>query len=119
MKKIALFTFIFTVAGVANADNGRPLNKAERQALIKSVKAQLKDPDSAKFKLGNLLDLKDRHYCGLVNSKNSFGGYVGFMPFYAILFEKEKGGYSPYVMGMDGNPEVTIMMCAQKGYMLY
>lgn len=37
----------------------------------RAVLAFLKDPDSAKF--------QDQHgYCGMVNSKNSFGGYTGF-----------------------------------------
>lgn len=36
-----------------------------------AVLARLKDPDSAVF--------RDQHgYCGMVNSKNSFGGYTGF-----------------------------------------
>ena len=49
----------------------------------KAVRERLKDPESAKFKdvsthktpAGGLL------VCGNVNSKNSFGGYVGFRPF--------------------------------------
>lgn len=45
-----------------------------------AVKSLLKDPDSAEF--------KDQNYnCGYVNSKNSFGGYVGFKR-YVVVFDK-------------------------------
>ena len=39
------------------------------------VRESLKDPDSAQFK-------NVKGYCGEVNSKNSYGGYVGFNKFY-------------------------------------
>lgn len=32
-------------------------------------------------------------YCGLVNGKNSYGGYVGFKRFYATLTRNAKGEY--------------------------
>lgn len=45
-------------------------------AIERSVKAILKDPDSAQFRhLGKS--------CGLVNARNSFGGYTGFTRFIA------------------------------------
>lgn len=45
-----------------------------------AVKSLLKDPNSAEF--------KDQNYnCGYVNSKNSFGGYVGFKR-YVVVFDK-------------------------------
>lgn len=37
----------------------------------RAVLASLKDPDSAKFS-------DQRGHCGMVNSKNGFGGYTGF-----------------------------------------
>lgn len=40
------------------------------------VSGVLKDPDSAEFR-------NQRGFCGEVNSKNSFGGYVGFKRFIA------------------------------------
>lgn len=44
------------------------------------VRAVLKDPDSAKF--GTIsMDDSGKVACGLVNSKNSFGGYVGDQSF--------------------------------------
>ena len=32
-------------------------------------------------------------YCGLVNGKNSYGGYTGFVRFYAHLTKSEKGQF--------------------------
>ncbi|HBX8260339.1 MULTISPECIES: hypothetical protein [Klebsiella pneumoniae complex] len=41
-----------------------------------SVKAELKDPESATFK--NQIVGRDGYVCGQVNAKNSFGAYSGF-----------------------------------------
>ena len=51
------------------------------------VTGVLKDPASAEFR-------NQRGFCGEVNSKNSFGGYVGFKRFIAatkdmVVFEKD------------------------------
>src|SRR3546814_10381931 len=46
-----------------------------------AVAAELKDPDSAKFR--NLLAYPDKNLvCGEINGKNSFGAYSGFIDFY-------------------------------------
>lgn len=50
-------------------------------AVMRAVKAQLKDADSAKFR-----GIKRKgafSYCGWVNAKNSYGGYTGYSVFYA------------------------------------
>ena len=49
-------------------------------SLKSKVSAVLKDPDSAQFRVVRLAD-NQTTLCGEVNSKNSFGGYVGFRPF--------------------------------------
>jgi len=48
-----------------------------------SVLSKLKDPKSADFRRVYLLRSKDNMaaICGEVNSKNAFGGYVGFQRF--------------------------------------
>ena len=118
MNKLILMVVFSSLIGVAYAGDGRPLNKMERQAVIKSVKEQLKDPGSAQFKLGKFVTPESGYYCGMVNSKNSYGGYVGFSPFQGFIFKNKKGGYSAYMMGLD-SPEVSAQMCAEKGYKLY
>src|SRR3546814_19363268 len=46
-----------------------------------AVAAELKDPDSAKFR--NLLAYPDKNLvCGEINGKHSFGAYSGFIDFY-------------------------------------
>lgn len=48
----------------------------------KSLRATLKDGDSAKFK--NVTYVKNKNgsaVCGYVNAKNSFGGYTGYKKF--------------------------------------
>jgi hypothetical protein len=50
-----------------------------------AVRALLKDPDSAQFREGPLtnLHLEAGLLCnGEVNSKNSFGGYIGFQEYF-------------------------------------
>ena len=61
------------------------LRAEDRDAIVKSVKYQLKDPDSAKFKFPEPIGSKI--YCGWVNSRNSYGGLTGFEVFEVPIFE--------------------------------
>ncbi len=54
----------------------RALAIAERGAFERAIKAKLTDEESARFKWGQLSDRS--LFCASVNSKNRFGGYVGF-----------------------------------------
>jgi hypothetical protein len=79
--KLALFIPIFLLSACSSsADN------LFAEEVQNSVRAKLKDPDSAKFQ-----DLRSfaeaRVACGKVNSKNSFGGYVGYEEFSYYLEE--------------------------------
>lgn len=47
----------------------------------KLVRNALKDPESAVFRDVKYVR-KTKGFCGLVNAKNSMGGYVGFHDFY-------------------------------------
>ena len=66
------------LAGTAAA---RDLTDDEKARIIAAVSAQLRDPDSAKFKFPDYDEADAPIYCGWVNAKNAFGGYVGDMPF--------------------------------------
>ena len=66
------------------------LSKARVMALSMKAKdivvGKLKDPESARFKESKVLAVADprghRYFiCGLVNAKNSFGGYTGFQDY--------------------------------------
>ena len=49
-----------------------------------SIKATLKDPDSAKFQNIRIADYDGgKVVCGEINAKNSYGGYVGYKRFVA------------------------------------
>lgn len=56
-------------------------------AIEEAVRGELKDPDSAKFK--HYVAFRDAKggiaACGVVNAKNSYGGYVGDAPFRAFV----------------------------------
>ena len=62
-------------------------NDAANGATVASAKAkltiQLKDPDSAQF-TGIVVAAEHGLVCGWVNAKNSFGGYVGYRPFFVM-----------------------------------
>lgn len=65
--------------------------QASTQVAVRSI---LKDPDSAKFEFVN-------ENCGTVNSKNSFGGYVGSRRFVSINNIVDLEGYSVSKKEMD------------------
>jgi len=62
------------------------LSKSQINTIRSSINSGLKDPYSSKFhkirgaKIGNAI-----YACGMVNAKNSFGGYVGKRPFLGIF----------------------------------
>lgn len=62
----------------------------------RAVRAELKDPDSAKFR--GIKPLRDERpgaggkvngYCGWVNAKNSYGGYTG-ESYFIVSYPKRK-----------------------------
>ena len=65
--------------------------QASTQVAVRSI---LKDQDSAKFEFLN-------ENCGTVNSKNSFGGYVGSRRFISINNIVDLEGYSVSKKEMD------------------
>ena len=67
-----------------------------------SVAQLMIDPDSAQFR--NTKNASTFGYCGEVNGKNTFGGYVGFKEFHAF---KERSG--DWVMTTD--PPLVEIMC--------
>jgi len=77
------------------------ITPAERQLVISAVTAKLKDPDCAKFgdMQAGVTSTWAISVCGQVNSKNSFGGYVGMTPFYAVITD---GKISPSGVGIAG-----------------
>jgi hypothetical protein len=64
-------------------------------AVQNVVRAKLKDAGSAQFGRAPFAAAKNPNgstaVCGLVNAKNSFGGYTGPRPFFAVLSKNVDG----------------------------
>ena len=75
-KLIFVGALILLCAGGAMAYTWYPQYQGEKR-----VRFALKDPESAVFRDVKYVR-KTKGFCGLVNAKNSMGGYVGFHDFY-------------------------------------
>ncbi|MGS0941545.1 hypothetical protein ACVA51_13435 [Pseudomonas luteola] len=87
-----------SIAGAAEIRNG---TEAEIAAIKKEMETQLKDADSAKIM--NLRLVKEESgsfFCGLVNSKNSYGAYAGYEPFNGLKFDRPGGKDLYFVAGI-------------------
>lgn len=94
MNKVitALLAVSVIIISTSTLATERNLTKKEKAKLTNLVKDKLNDPDSVKIKFGKMVVNKNNIYCGMVNAKNVFGGYVGFMPFIASISEPIGGG---------------------------
>ncbi len=75
----------------------RELSQSEKIALAHALSRTLKDPASAHFQwvpLRYAVGAPTTEYCGLVNGKNSYGGYNGFEMFHAVLTADAKGQFT-------------------------
>ncbi|CAG4924593.1 zinc-ribbon domain-containing protein [Paraburkholderia saeva] len=72
-----------TATPTSSEDDDETKQMVWMERVKDAVKARLKDPDSAMFKNVFFSRGKDNipMTCGQVNSKNSFGGFVGFQRF--------------------------------------
>lgn len=78
IKEVRLYSLQFTKYSHDNSPE-LAIEKAKE-----AIKNQLKDPDSAKFRNVRVSNFNDGQIlCGEVNSKNSYGGYVGYRIFAA------------------------------------
>lgn len=101
---IAIMALLATTA-VCEA---RELTSQEKTILAKGFSQGLKDPQSAQFRwLPWQHDGKSATvYCGMVNAKNSYGGYTGFTPFQGIVLTKA-GKITGGMILASGNPSTT------------
>ena len=118
------------ILGVFGATNtmAAELTNTEKAIVEKSVKAGLKDPDSARFKWLPIADGQAKGnsdvYCGVVNSRNSFGGYAGDAPYSVFLVRaKESPVFSAAVLISIGTADwespasfAIVTTCKDKGY---
>lgn len=82
--KIAAACLVAGVTIQSPLAHAAPISKSEIEAVETAIKARLRDSESAVFK--HSANVTDKGvYCGLVNSKNGFGGYAGFSPFIVMI----------------------------------
>lgn len=82
---------------------GQSAPKPPALRIIKAAIAEnLKDPESARFRNIERVDRPDGSidgmYCGEVNAKNSYGGYIGYLPFMIAIL-----GGQPFVLAQAGD----------------
>lgn len=98
------------------------LTPAEIAQVEQGVRDALKDPDSAKFSslTGSVSETGTVAACGLVNAKNSFGGYTGKAPFMGlIMVGTYETKFVVVSMGSDDDEQqVTRMMCERNQIVL-
>lgn len=85
MNKIILILALTALSRYSHAQQ-EDVNQVAIETAQAFFKKTLKDPDSAQFR--NIVVRKSSDgkgifgVCGEINAKNSYGGYVGFRPFY-------------------------------------
>lgn len=115
MKAIGLiFTLLLAISSNLHAEGAKPFKKLTNEEPLRKIMvehSQLKDPFSVQFRKVYVRDVsvgtKDaqtKHvYCGEINAKNSFGGYIGWSRF---LVEDVTGEPSLTI----GDSEINLMM---------
>ena len=69
-------------AAAAKADTSAKVNGSVLDDAHAAVQARLRNPGSAQFQYGFIIGTgNNRTVCGIVNTKNDFGGYSGYAPF--------------------------------------
>ncbi|MBD2800332.1 hypothetical protein ID854_07650 [Xenorhabdus sp. M] len=112
----------------------RPLNQEEVSTVKAWVSRSLKDSDSAKFILRDRVVSVNGEpeyiYCGLVNAKNSYGGYSGWVIFQSFIVKNkyerliastnigqlpDMGAFGQIGKGQ-AQEKILFDMCVEKGY---
>jgi hypothetical protein len=107
-----------------NSVERRELSQSEKAALASVFAQTLKDPGSAQFKWLPVIMLErdgaTYDYCGLVNGRNSFGGYAGFQKFYAQIRKNDKGAFTRGLVRTIASDDVSVIatdgLCEKHGY---
>lgn len=102
-KTASAALFLSALIAACAASDSALLEVAQR-----AVAAELKDPVSAQFGNGRIVDFPDpstkytklKHACGEVNAKNSFGAYAGAVR-YVVLLGVPYGGSKHEALSVD------------------
>ncbi|HGM4726486.1 TPA: hypothetical protein ACKPZ3_003097 [Serratia marcescens] len=92
----------------------KPGEEKALELAQKEISADLKDPDSAKFRYLRVAKTQENEdgtvlvlVCGQVNAKNGFGAYAGFHSFMIDMSMKEKGYFSKAVTYKVGSKKIS------------
>ncbi len=120
MKKL----LFLSIALITWNSSARPLTEPEREAVEKTIREEMKDPDAAKFYHQDYPYPDSTYmYCGYVNGKNYYGAYAGKQLFAAFIFpktDKQELTVASFDInsstGEPTDPDVLASMCAGAGY---
>ena len=114
MRKLFISVLVLCSLNVYASD--RPPTTDELKVIATKVANSLKDPDSAKISDVRVSAGETRFACGMVNAKNSYGGYTGKRPFMGLL--DGKGGKQVFgLLGIgetDADASILLKMCSDK-----
>jgi hypothetical protein len=119
--KNAFVLLLGVVLLVPRSTQARELTKLEKSAIVHAMHETLKDPDSMRLKWMPFIENSKSVYCSLVNARNSYGGYTGFVPYLAYLNHGTNGLFA-YIVGIGTDEEdsssshAIIKVCAENGY---
>jgi hypothetical protein len=68
----------------------RDLSAPEKKLIAEAVTKDFRDPTAAQFRwlpvgFASEKEVMPQTYCGMVNGKNAYGAYTGFVPFSVFL----------------------------------
>lgn len=94
MKKIILKAAVYlSLSSIAcSAAFAAPPPPNLQQFIRDQVGLQLLDGSTAQYRWPDY-NRDSITYCGFVNAKNAYGGYVGFRPFKIIIMTSSKNGF--------------------------
>tara|TARA_R110002110_G_C13468395_1_gene719662 strand:- start:12561 stop:12983 length:423 start_codon:yes stop_codon:yes gene_type:complete len=122
-----LLLAIVALSGVQSSALARELTTSDQKIVADAIKDRLRDAASAMFKWGALEGVvtpaddnsSSAIYCGYVNSRNAYGGFVGDTPYGIFLMFVDDAVVSAVVLGLGGARRETnaaYQFCAQNGY---
>jgi hypothetical protein len=112
-------TYSPSSASQSKLEPGEPitLTPAMQQMVKRGVTESLKDPESARF--GKMVAVKDSKgvitVCGMVNAKNSLGGYVGMSPYLGVLSPEAEAFVVAGIGSSDTGRPAAMQVCSQAG----
>jgi len=128
---VLLFSLLMATAVESGEVPMRDLTIQESALVEAAVKERLLDPDSARFRWmqvpSNFNFHYNRTYCGIVNSRNRFGGYTGGAPFYVdvwMVLKKADATIGDADTNLvwymrEGNTNMVLRTCAESGFKYY